>query len=277
MRTLIPETTLPNGMKIFYLRKEEVSIVYEQIQEYFKNGIELYEGDTVFDVGANIGLFTLQVYQLCRKNVSIYAFEPIPVIFDVLHRNAKRFDPEKIKVFPCGLSRECKTMTFAYHPRATALSTAYPDGSNEEQDQLKKAILRNLKSAPPYLRRLRWLPPSLRSLILDHRLRSAFQIEQVTCQLRTVSDILRNHIVQRIDLLKVDVEKSELDVLLGIEGQDWPKIKQIVVEVHDLEHRVEKITALLKEHGFRKITVEQEPIFKDYNIFNLYALRQKSA
>jgi len=277
MRTLIPETTLPNGMKIFYLRKEEVSIVYEQIQEYFKNGIELYEGDTVFDVGANIGLFTLQVYQLCRKNVSIYAFEPIPAIFDVLHRNAERFDPEKIKVFPCGLSRECKTMTFAYHPRATALSTAYPDGSNEEQDQLKKAILRNLKSAPPYLRRLRWFPPSLRSLILDHRLRSAFQIEQVICQLRTVSDILRNHIVQRIDLLKVDVEKSELDVLLGIEGQDWPKIKQVVVEVHDLEHRVEKITALLKEHGFRKITVEQEPVFKDHNIFNLYALRQKSA
>jgi hypothetical protein len=59
MRTLIPETTLPNGMKIFCLRKEEVSILYEQIQEYFKNGIELYEGDTVFDVGANIGLFTL--------------------------------------------------------------------------------------------------------------------------------------------------------------------------------------------------------------------------
>jgi hypothetical protein len=83
--------------------------------------------------------------------------------------------------------------------------------------------------------------------------------------------------VQRIDLLKVDVEKSELDVLLGIEGQDWPKIKQVVVEVHDLEHRVEKITALLKEHGFRRITVEQEPIFKDSNIFNLYALRQKSA
>lgn len=276
MRTLFPETTLPNGMKIFYLRKEEVPILYEQIQEYFKNGIELYEGDTVFDVGANIGLFALHVYQVCRKNVSIYAFEPIPAIFDVLQRNAERFDPENIKVFLCGLSTECKTTTFAYHPKATALSTAYPDGSNEVRDQLKRAILRNLKNAPPYLRRLRLLPPSLRSLILNHRLRRAFQIEQVTCQLRTVSDILRNHAVERIDLLKVDVEKSELDVLLGIEGQDWPKIKQVVVEVHDLEHRVKKIAALLKGHGFRKITLEQEPIFKDSNIFNLYALRQNS-
>jgi len=87
---------------------------------------------------------------------------------------------------------------------------------------------------------------------------------------------LRDLAVERIDLLKVDVEKSELDVLLGIEGQDWPKIKQVVVEVHDLEQRVKKITALLKEHGFRKITLEQEPFFEGSSVFNLYALRQNS-
>jgi hypothetical protein len=74
----------------------------------------------------------------------------------------------------------------------------------------------------------------------------------------------------------VDVEKSELDVLLGIEGQDWQKINQVVVEVHDLDHRVKKITAMLKGHGFRKITLEQEPFFEGSNVFNLYALRQNS-
>lgn len=41
MQTLIPETVLPNGMKIFCLRQEEVPTFYEQIQEYFRNGIEL--------------------------------------------------------------------------------------------------------------------------------------------------------------------------------------------------------------------------------------------
>ncbi len=65
---------LPNGMTIFCLRKDEVQLIYEEVQAYFKNGIELHEGDTVFDVGANIGLFTLSAYQLCNKNVSIYAF-----------------------------------------------------------------------------------------------------------------------------------------------------------------------------------------------------------
>ncbi|BAZ25546.1 methyltransferase [Kalymmatonema gypsitolerans NIES-4073] len=101
-------------------------------------------------------------------------------------------------------------------------------------------------------------------------------MEQVTCQLRTVSEIIREYDVQQIDLLKVDVERSELDVLLGIEEQDWQKIKQVVMEVHNLDGRIEKITALLKEHGLSEITVEQEPFLKGYENFNLYALRQKS-
>jgi hypothetical protein len=67
-----------------------------------------------------------------------------------------------------------------------------------------------------------------------------------------------------------------LDVLLGIEQQDWQKIKQVVIEIHDVDGRVEKITALLKEHGLSQITVDQEPIFKGSNIFNLYALRPNS-
>ena len=276
MQTLIPETTLATGMKIFCLRQEEVPILYEQIQDYFKNGIEVHEGDTVFDVGANIGLFTLWTYQLCNKNVSVYAFEPIPAVFEVLRCNAQRFDPEKLRVFPCGLSQESKTITFAYHPNATALSNAYPEGAKESREQLKGAILRNLKDAPPFLRWLRWFPAFLRPFILDQQSGKAFQIELVTCQLRTLSDMVREQNVQQIDLLKVDVEKSELDVFLGIEEQDWPKVKQVVVEVHDLDGRVEKIASLLKANGLSKITVEQEPLFKGSNIFSLYALRGNS-
>jgi FkbM family methyltransferase len=277
MPNLIHETILPNGIKIFCLQEDEVPILYEQIQEYFRNGIELYESDTVFDVGGNIGLFTLWVHQKCNQNVNIYTFEPIPAIFEVLQANAQLCDIEKIKAFPCGLSQESKTVTFAYHPNATALSNAYPNNSKEEKEQLKRTVLRNLKDAPPRIAWLRWLPPFMRSLILDSKLEKAFQIEQVTCQVRTLSDIVREYNVQQIDLLKVDVEKSELDVLLGIEEQDWAKIKQIVVEVHDLDNRVEQITALLKNHGLTKITVEQEPIFKGSKIFNLYAFREKSS
>jgi FkbM family methyltransferase len=277
MATLTTETILPNGMKIFCLREEEVLILYEQIQEYFKNGIKLREGDTVFYVGANIGLFTLWAHHLCNQNVNVYAFEPIPAIFDMLQANAQRVDPEKLKVFPCGLSREAKIMTFAYCPNATALSNAYPEDLNEYREQIKGIILKNLKDAAPSIRSirwLRWLPPFISSFILNLMLEKIFQRELVNCQMRTISDIIRSHDIQQIDLLKVDAEKSELDVLLGIEEPDWQIIKQVVIEAHNLDGRVEKITNLLKEHGLSKITIEQEPIFKGSEIFNIYALRQ---
>lgn len=276
MSTLIPEITLPDGMKIFCLREEEVSILYGQIQEYLRNGIELHEGDTVFDVGANIGLFTLWVNQLCNQNVNVYAFEPIPALFEVLQCNAQRFDTEKLKVFPCGLSQQSKQAIFTYHPNATALSTAYPDNSKQERNKFKNAILSNLENGPNSIRWIRWLPPFLRSLILDKKLEAAFQTEEVLCQLRTLSEIIQEYEVQQIDLLKVDVEKSELDVLLGVKEEDWLKIKQVVVEVHDLQSRVETIRNLLKEHGFNKIAIEQESVFKGSDIFNIYALRSHS-
>jgi FkbM family methyltransferase len=274
MPTTIPETQLANGTKIFCLQQEEVPVLYEQIQDYIKYGIKLCEGDTVFDVGANIGLFSLWTYQKCQQNVNILAFEPIPAIYKVLQANANRFDPEKIKVFPCGLAQESKSIQFAYHPNATMLSTAYQDDLLELQNQLKQTAVRNIKNAPKSVRWLRWLPPFLRSLLIQNKLDTAFQTEQVTCQLRTLSEIIREHQIEQINLLKIDVEKGELDVLLGIEAQDWQKIEQVVVEVHDLKHRLQTITDLLKKHGFTEIKVAQETMFKGSNLFNLYARRK---
>lgn len=272
---LIPEIVLPNGMKIYYLRKDEVKFLYQQVQGYCKNGIEVHEGDTIFDVGANIGLFTLWVYYLCNRNVSVYAFEPIPAIFQVLQCNAQRFDPEKLKVFPYGLSQESKNMTFAYYPNATGLSTAYPV-SNQERDEFKNSILRNLENAPTdieWLRPLRWLPPFLCPFILDRKLEKALQPEQTICQLKTVSEVIREHGIQQIDLLKIDAEKSELDVLLGIEEQDWSKIKQVFIEVDKWNYSGEKIKSLLKKYGFNKIETDQDTILEGSKMFNLYALR----
>ena len=53
--------------------------------------------------------------------------------------------------------------------------------------------------------------------------------------MRTVSEVLAEEGLERIDLLKVDVEKSEQEVLAGIREEDWEKIKQVVLEVHDRE------------------------------------------
>lgn len=270
---MILETELPNGTKIFCLRELEVPVLYEQIQDYFKYEIKIAEGDTIFDVGASIGLFSLWTYQKCCQKVNIFAFELISAIFEVLQANAERFDAEKIKVFPCGLGKESKSVEFAYHPNATMLSTAYQDDLPELQRQLKQTAVRNIKNAPQSVRWLRWLPKFVRSLLIQPKLNEIFQTQQITCQLRTVSEIVREHKIDKIDLLKIDVEKGELDVLLGIEDRDWQKIKQVAIEVHDLEHRLQKITNLLKQHSFNEIKVAREAMLQGSNLFNLYAWR----
>ena len=61
--------------------------------------------------------------------------------------------------------------------------------------------------------------------------------------------------LERIDLLKINVEKSEWDVLQGISAGDWPRIRQLVIEV-DQKQNLEPITTLLEQNG-HEVLVEQ--------------------
>jgi len=269
-----PEVTLPNGIKINYINKREVPTVFDSIQEYLKNGIEVHEQDIIFDIGANIGIFALWISQKCNRNITIFSFEPIPKIFKILQRNLHRFDSNNLHAFNFGLSNECKELTFSFRPNSTVISTAYPDGWYEDLQKMKDTITFQDKTLQLPWRVLGLFPKFIRSFLLDLLFNWVLQTEEVVCQVQTVSDFISEQDIKQIDLLKVDVEKGELDVLMGIEQRDWPKIKQVVVEVHDSDNRVEVIKTLLKRHGFKKITMNQESIFKDINIFNVYALRE---
>ena len=272
----IANVPLPNGMVVSCHQRHEVPIVNLEIQGYLANGLRLKPGDTVFDVGAHVGLFTLAAYEHCERNLNVYAFEPAQATFEVLRLNLARYDQkEQLKTFRFGLSSSSGAVSFAYYPRATSLSTAYPD---EEADlkMVKEATLNNiiyLNEAPLLLRCLRWLPSFLRSLILHYPLKRTLYMKTVTCQMQTLSQFLGDHRIDGIDLLKVDAEKSELEIFRGIEAQDWPKIQQVVVDVHDLDQRLEAMTALLQQHGLKKIVVGQPPTLKNSDIFTVHAMR----
>lgn len=59
----------------------------------------------------------------------------------------------------------------------------------------------------------------------------------------------------------------------GITNQDWPKIKQTVMEIHDLDGRLDTIKNMLPKHGLNRIFIEQEPTLQGSNVFSLYAMR----
>ena len=56
----------------------------------------------------------------------------------------------------------------------------------------------------------------------------------------------------------------EQEVFEGIGEVVWPKIQQIVAEVHDVETRVAELTALFAEKGFKRILISEmsPPSFK---------------
>ena len=79
-------TTLPNGLEIACQTAKEVEHIYDDVfahRVYLSHGVTLWDGATVFDVGGNIGLFTVFVHQSYR-NVSTYTFEPAPPLFQIV-------------------------------------------------------------------------------------------------------------------------------------------------------------------------------------------------
>lgn len=263
--------TLPNGMEISCQRREEALLVFGEVGGYVRHGMSLREADVIFDVGANIGLFSLWAYEECRRNASIFAFEPLPPIFSLLAHNLGSLGDSRVKPMCFGLSNRSARVRFAYHPHATFASTAFPEP--DDLDLTETLLARSLDSLPKPLHLTQYLPAPLRHFAVKQLARVINWSRPIECELRTLSSVVRDNHVERIDFLKIDAEKSELDVLEGIEEHHWPIVRQAFVEVHDKGERVEKIQRMFKDHGFSKIVAEQEDFFKGTDIYGVSAMR----
>ena len=252
----------PNGMMAFHVNKTETDFIYNEVfadQCYLRHGIKIQPGDVIFDVGANIGMFSM-FSALHFEGVKVFAFEPIPDVYKVLKANSALYS-ENIKAYNVGVSNEENTATFTYYPNNTALSGRYGDEADDKRI-LRTTLINQLQENGDSVEETRI------NDVIDARIKG----EEVTCQLRRISDIIRENNVDRIDYLKVDVERSELNVLEGIEEEHWPLIKQIVIEVHDEDGRLETIQSLLEKHGFAVFTKEED-LLKDTGLYNLYATK----
>jgi FkbM family methyltransferase len=218
---------LPNGLTVAHQNRNETAFLYEEIferQEYVQHGIDLSEASCVFDVGANIGLFTLFVAENC-PDARIYSFEPILDIHRCLTRNAARYQ-ERVTVFHHGLSDREREVTFTYYPRYSMMSRQEGYSSETADKELVKRYLENEQQ--------RGIDGSDQLLAhADELLEERFHGQARVCKLRRLSDVIKEQGIERINLLKMDVERSEEEVLGGIDEDDWDKIDQIVMEAHD--------------------------------------------
>src|SRR5437868_15393830 len=92
----------------------------------------------------------------------------------------------------------------------------------------------------------------------DELMTGRFSSEHFECPLKTISEVIRENQIERVDLLKVDVEKSELVVLHGITAEDWPRIKQVIGDTQDEDVRLPEVSELLELDGCN-VVCEQDP------------------
>lgn len=267
------KTMLPNGVEVYSKRKEEALLMYGEVADYARHGLSLQPGATVFDVGANIGMFSLWAYEQCRGDVDIYAFEPLPQIFEMLAANFSLLNSPRLYAFACGLSHQPGTTQFAYYPNATFASTAYPDTVADDLTLTSTLLERNLQTLPVPLSAIEHFPVFIRRPAVRLIARYINQRQSVTCELKTLSQVIRENEIERIDFLKIDAEKSELDVLKGIEYDHWGMIRQVFIEVHNRDNRLHIIKQLLETKGFAWIIAEQDPFFVGTDIHAIYASR----
>jgi 31-O-methyltransferase len=247
----------------------EAEVLYREIvteQTYERHGISIQPGNTVFDVGANIGVFSLHLSRT-YEGLTVHAFEPIPDIFEALQKNLQEHAPSVV-AHQVGLSDRQGEAVFDFDRFTTIASSMHPDVFQKGAIQGLSAFtwtaagLRDFEKIGPR----RWVSlarkglevPGLRYAVFSalavigiaREIRKRLYLNKRHCKLQTLSDALLLAGVDVVDLIKIDVEGAEEAVLLGIAERDWPRLRQFVIEVHDVDGRLDRISRLLQDRGY---------------------------
>jgi FkbM family methyltransferase len=261
---------LPNGQTIWHLpgTGQEVLFLYKECVTdavYLRHGIELEDGGTVLDVGANIGLFTLSLL-MGRTRLRVLCFEPAPETRRCLEKNIAAALCERegaVDIMPCALGAEDGSAQITYLPFSPANSTFYPELKRRELESMfgvhdpaepptKSAAEGVDRSAAVHA------APRIPKPLMRVALQKLFETQmRVECPMARLSSLIRSQRLERIDLLKIDVEGAEFEILRGIDDEHWPHIRQLAMEcsVWNKGH-LPTLEQELRQRGFKNLWLE---------------------
>ncbi|AXK33818.1 FkbM family methyltransferase [Streptomyces armeniacus] len=229
----------------------EVGFIYKEIFEdrtYLRHGIKLSDTSRIVDCGANVGLFTLFVKQQF-PGAQVLAMEPIPPIYEALQRNLDAHGVKGVDTRRMALGQRNEKVHFTFYPAVPGNSTRYPEQKKVGQELTVEQI----------------------GQAEVDRVMTGLDVE---AQVDRLSTVLRDWAPgEQIDLLKIDVEGAELDVMQGLDDEDWLRIDQAVIEVQDLDGRLDTIIDTLDGKGF-SVVVERAELPEVYRYYMVYATRQ---
>jgi FkbM family methyltransferase len=269
----MPSCVTKDVIDLHSINPWEVSFLREEVGAYFAHGVELTPGATVLDVGANVGVFSAAVYERLHGDVRIYAFEPMPPLHETLARNGRDFFEGRLTALPYGLAAGEDELDFSYFPAATIFSSSLRDEGNVEAERRRvtASVVEMIRRGGLGTALGRVPAPVLRGLV-GRKLRVMRQLETHRVRVRPLSAVLDEQGIERVDLLKVDVEGAELDVLRGIEDRHWPLVRQAVVEVEGWRRHRDTVRDVFAARGFT-VEVVQDPVQEAADIGMVFAVR----
>lgn len=225
---------------------------------YLRHGVHVKADDIVLDVGANIGLFALylDLHVMDQpERVSILAVEPAPRTFQALQYNLAAYGVKQIACLQQAVGAEVNRVEGMGD---AADEEAKPEGGHH--------LLRFYPHAPGnstlLTQKLSHLQGKSAFKGVNAKLRAHLTegAEDFPVRVTTVSALVRDYALPRVNLLKIDVEGHEEAVLHGIDGKTWDVIEQVAMEVHDVDGRLARIECLLRRQGFGSV-VSETPVW----------------
>ncbi|MDO9399732.1 MAG: FkbM family methyltransferase [bacterium] len=180
---------VPNSALDYHILKNGI---YEEWITHNLNDL-IPKNGVIFDVGANVGLLSLVFAKNHVPNGFVYAFEPDPENFIQFEKNIKINNLNNIKIFPIAIQNNNQTIQTKFNIRRAI------DGDGNENRGLSSLI--------------------------------SFPIHKISEEIvlaSTIDNEFFKNQIKRIDFLKIDVEGSEYNVLLG--GKESIKKLQPIIQ-----------------------------------------------
>jgi nonribosomal peptide synthetase DhbF len=257
----IQKITHPAIGEIYCLNEAEARGTLHEIctdKLYFQEGVSILPGDIVFDVGANIGVFTLFA---AKQGAQIYAYEPIPPTFEVLQHNIHLHGFDNIaQARNIGLSNRTEEKLMFHYPEWSVCdSWIVQDDWIELMTENWEDALDLFKIADPdRYKAIRSLESKSlqQDAIREIIERAAASQVRIECKFDTLSGVIAQENIQSIGLLKLDAEFADWEILNGVKAEDWNRIRQVAMEVH-VQSDAAPISKFFRDQGFSHVAGKQ--------------------
>ncbi len=212
-------SSLPNGYVVTSIDKSETILDEIWQNHFYDRHFAIKPGMIVFDLGANLGFFSLYAASM---GASVYSFEPEKENFNLLKHNINQNNlSDKIFPYNLAIAKDRKMMDLYLQD----YDKQFASGMVTSSIELAKSF-----SNESYL------------------------TQSVSCI--SFSEAMTRTGCDTIDLLKIDCEGSEFEILESAEPEEYVKIKNIVMETHNA-YSEKELFYLVKKLGFDIISYEK--------------------